>query len=50
MTATEIAPELSMRLDALIEDETSTFLERQRASKAMSERARTLAGGATSNW
>ena len=50
MTATEIAPELSTRLDALIEDETEAFLERQRASKAMSERARTLAGGATSSW
>src|SRR3954447_26520706 len=50
MTATEIAPELSMRLDALIEDETATFLDRQRSSKAMSERARRLAGGATSNW
>ena len=50
MTATEIATELSTRLDALIEDETGAFLERQRASKAMSERARTLAGGATSNW
>jgi glutamate-1-semialdehyde 2,1-aminomutase len=50
MTATEIAPELSTRLDALIDDETATFLERQRASKAMSERARTLAGGATSSW
>src|SRR3954451_11393484 len=50
MTATEIAPELSMRLDALIEDETATFLDRQRSSKAMSDRARTLAGGATSSW
>src|SRR5215467_7698711 len=50
MTATEIAPELSTRLDALIEDETHAFLERQRASKAMSGRARTLAGGATSSW
>ena len=50
MTATEIAPELSTRLDALIEDETEAFLTRQPASKAMSERARSLAGGATSSW
>jgi glutamate-1-semialdehyde 2,1-aminomutase len=50
MTATEIAPELSTRIDALIEEETSTFLGRQCRSHAMSERARTLAGGATSSW
>jgi glutamate-1-semialdehyde 2,1-aminomutase len=50
MTATDIASELSARLDTLIEDETSAFLERQRASKTMSERASTLAGGATSSW
>jgi glutamate-1-semialdehyde 2,1-aminomutase len=50
MTATEIAPELSTQLDALIEDETEAFLTRQPASKAMSERARSLAGGATSSW
>jgi len=50
MTATEIAPDLSTRLDALIEDETRRFLDRQRQSKAMSDRARTLAGGATSSW
>src|SRR3954453_10208407 len=50
MTATEIASELSTRLDALIEDETRAFLERQGASKAMSERAHRLAGGATSSW
>src|SRR3954454_2800507 len=48
MTATEIAPELSTRIDALIEEETATFLDRQRSSKAMSERARRLAGGASS--
>jgi glutamate-1-semialdehyde 2,1-aminomutase len=46
----EIAPELSTRIDALIEDETESFRSRQRHSKAMSERAHTLAGGATSNW
>jgi glutamate-1-semialdehyde 2,1-aminomutase len=50
MTATEIAPELSTRLDDLIEDETQVFLGRQRGSKAMTERARSLAGGATSSW
>src|SRR3954453_6717451 len=50
MTATEIAPELSTRIDALIEHETATFLDRQRSSKSMSERARRLAGGATSSW
>jgi glutamate-1-semialdehyde 2,1-aminomutase len=50
MTATEIAPELSTRLDSLIEDETLLFLDRQQRSKAMSERASSLAGGATSSW
>ena len=39
MTATEIAPELSTRLDSIIEDETETFLDRQRRSQEMSERA-----------
>ena len=50
MTATEIAPELSTRLDSLIEDETQTFLGRQRRSAEMSRRATVLAGGATSSW
>jgi glutamate-1-semialdehyde 2,1-aminomutase len=50
MTATEIAPELSTRLDSLIEDETQTFLGRQRRSGEMSRRATVLAGGATSSW
>ncbi len=50
MTATEIAPELSTRIDALIEDETAAFLARQPRSRELSERARTLAGGATSSW
>jgi glutamate-1-semialdehyde 2,1-aminomutase len=50
MTATEIAPELSTRLDSLIEEETETFLRRQRRSKEMSQRATALAGGATSSW
>src|SRR6476661_1624588 len=50
MTATEIAPELSTRLDALIQDETAAFLARQPRSRELSERARTLAGGATSSW
>jgi glutamate-1-semialdehyde 2,1-aminomutase len=50
MTAIEIAPELSTRLDDLIETETGTFLGRQRRSQEMSGRARVLAGGATSSW
>src|SRR3954469_10787456 len=50
MTATEIAPELSTRLDSIVEEETQTFLGRQRKSEAMSERATALAGGATSSW
>ena len=32
MTATEIAPELSTRLDSIVEEETQTFLDRQRKS------------------
>jgi glutamate-1-semialdehyde 2,1-aminomutase len=50
MTATEIAPELSIRLDALIDSETDAFRRRQSGSAAMSARATTLAGSATSNW
>ena len=50
MTATEIAPELSTRIDTLIDDETERFLQRQKRSREMSERARVLAGGATSSW
>ena len=50
MTATQIAPELSTRLDTIIEDETATFLQRQRRSEEMSGRATALAGGATSSW
>ncbi|MGA8246460.1 MAG: aminotransferase class III-fold pyridoxal phosphate-dependent enzyme [Nocardioides sp.] len=50
MTTTEIAPEQSTRLDTLIEGETELFRGRQGASRQMSERARTLAGGATSSW
>ena len=50
MTATEIAPELSTRIDALIGDETERFRRRQPRSREMSARARTLAGGATSSW
>ena len=50
MTATEIAPELSTRIDALIEHETAIFLGRQRRSEETSQRARSLAGGATSSW
>src|SRR6476661_5244 len=50
MSTTEIAPELSTRLDVLIEAETARFRDRQSRSREMSDRARTLAGGATSNW
>ena len=50
MTATQIAPELSTRLDSVIADETASFLARQRRSKEMSQRATALAGGATSSW
>ncbi|MGC4110932.1 MAG: aminotransferase class III-fold pyridoxal phosphate-dependent enzyme [Nocardioides sp.] len=50
MTATQIAPELSTRLDDIISDETATFLGRQQRSKEMSGRATALAGGATSSW
>src|SRR4051812_33861078 len=50
MTTTEISPELSQRVDALIEDETARFQDRQPCSREMSNRARTLAGGATSSW
>jgi glutamate-1-semialdehyde 2,1-aminomutase len=50
MSAIGIAPELSTRLDSVIEDETRTFLDRQRRSEDMSERAQVLAGGATSSW
>jgi glutamate-1-semialdehyde 2,1-aminomutase len=41
---------LSAQLDALIEEETRAFAERQPASRALTARARHLAGGATSNW
>ena len=41
---------MSTRLDALIEDETETFLKRQPEQAAIPSSARTLAGGATSNW
>jgi len=50
MTATEIAPELSTRIDSLIEGETATFRRRQRRSEEISRRATSLAGGATSSW
>ena len=50
MTTTEITPELSTRIDTLIDDETERFRERQPRSREMSERAHTLAGGATSSW
>jgi glutamate-1-semialdehyde 2,1-aminomutase len=50
MTATEIAPELSTRLDSIIGNETQIFLDRQPRSREMSGRATALAGGATSSW
>ncbi|MBO0843999.1 MAG: aspartate aminotransferase family protein [Nocardioides sp.] len=50
MSTTEIAPELSTRIDTLIAEETTTFLERQQGSAAMTAKARALAGGATSSW
>ena len=50
MSAIPIVPDLSTRLDELIDEETDTFRGRQRGSSAMSERATHLAGGATSNW
>ena len=48
MTAT--ATLLSDALDAVIAEETEAFLARQPQSRAFSDRARRLAGGATSNW
>jgi glutamate-1-semialdehyde 2,1-aminomutase len=48
MTAT--ATMLSEALDALIAEETETFLARQPQSRAFRDRARALAGAATSNW
>ena len=50
MTDDRDHPELSTRIDTLIDDETERFRERQPRSREMSERARTLAGGATSSW
>ena len=39
MTTTEITPELSTRIDTLIDDETERFRERQPRSREMSERS-----------
>ena len=50
MTATQSTTALSDRLDSVIEKETEAFLVRQPRSRAFTERARHLAGGATSNW
>lgn len=50
MTATQTEAALSVRLDRLIEAETERFLGRQARSRALSERATSLAGGATSSW
>ena len=41
---------LSDQLDAVIEEETDAFVARQPESRAFRDRARHLAGGATSNW
>jgi glutamate-1-semialdehyde 2,1-aminomutase len=48
MTATATA--LSDHLDTVIADETAAFVARQPGSRACHDRARHLAGGATSNW
>ena len=52
MTApvTGTASLLSDQLDAVIEEETTAFVSRQPQSRAFRDRARHLAGGATSNW
>ena len=44
------ATALSDRLDTVIEEESAAFVARQPQSRAHTERARHLAGGATSNW
>ena len=41
---------LSHRLDTVIEEESAAFVARQPQSRAHTQRARHLAGGATSNW
>ncbi len=48
MTATTTV--LSDQLDAVIAEETEAFVARQPQSRAFRDRARRLAGGATSNW
>ena len=48
MTAT--ATLLSETLDAMLAEETETFLARQPQSRVFRDRARALAGAATSNW
>jgi glutamate-1-semialdehyde 2,1-aminomutase len=50
MTAIQSPVSVEDRLDTLIEEETAHFVQRQPASRAYAERARHLAGGATSNW
>jgi glutamate-1-semialdehyde 2,1-aminomutase len=44
------ATPLSEDLDAVIEEETQAFVDRQPESRAFRDRARRLAGAATSNW
>ena len=46
-TATTLLPDL---LDTVIAEETDAFVARQPSSRAFRDRARHLAGGATSNW
>ena len=47
---TSTATLLSDQLDALIAEESDAFVARQPTSRAFRDRARHLAGGATSNW
>ncbi|RYP88055.1 aspartate aminotransferase family protein [Nocardioides guangzhouensis] len=49
-TASPLSDELSDELDALIAEETRSFVARQPQSRAHRDRAAHLAGGATSNW
>jgi glutamate-1-semialdehyde 2,1-aminomutase len=50
MTAVQPVATVSAQLDTVIEDETEAFVARQPRSRECTQRARHLAGGATSNW
>src|SRR6188472_4347349 len=50
MTAVQPVATVSAQLDTVIADETAAFVARQPRSRELTERARHLAGGATSNW